>query len=118
MEEKVVLTEISKPLYVSKGWIKFVGVMLIIQGILTALTVFGIIICWIPIWLGVLLFQSSGKIELAYKQGDKTNLIESLSKLKTYFTVTGVLYLITLIGTLVALIVTGGSIFSIFRSLS
>ena len=42
---------LSAPLYRVKGWLKFVGVMLIIDGVLLVFTFVGIVVCWIPIWL-------------------------------------------------------------------
>ena len=44
------------PLYEARGWMKFLGIVMVIAGIFTAITIVGIIIAWLPIWLGVLLF--------------------------------------------------------------
>lgn len=89
--------QVSAGLYSAKGWMKLVGVMMIIYGVLTALTIIGIIFAWLPIWMGVLLFQSAGAVDRAYNADDAGALAESLSKLKTYFTIMGVLTLIGLI---------------------
>ncbi len=35
----------------SSTWLKFLGVMLIINGILVACSGFGLLICWLPMWL-------------------------------------------------------------------
>ena len=85
---------LSEPLFRAKGWMKLVAVMMIIYGALTALSIIGIIIAWLPIWMGVLLFQSAGQIERAHTAGDEDALVTSLAKLKTYFTITGILTLI------------------------
>jgi hypothetical protein len=76
---------------------KFVGVMSIIGGALQALTIIGIIIAWLPIWTGILLFQSASAIEQAYQGGSRDAMTRSLSKLKTYFIIMGVLTLIGII---------------------
>jgi hypothetical protein len=52
---------------------------------------------WLPAALGVLLLQSAGAVERAYATGDEGQLVLSLSKIKTYFTITGVLFLLGLI---------------------
>ena len=39
-------------------WLKFIGVMAIIYGVISAITIIGILIAWLPIWMGVLLFQA------------------------------------------------------------
>lgn len=90
---------LSTPLYSAKFWMKLVAVMAIIYGVLIALSIIGIIVAWLPIWLGILLFQSAGQIEQAYLADDAQALHNALSKLRTYFTIFGVL---TLIGLVVA----------------
>ncbi len=101
------IRSISAGLYGAKMWMKLLGVMMILYGVLTALTIIGIIFAWLPIWIGVLLFQSAGAIERAYNGDDAAALTEALGKLKTYFTIMGVL---TLIGILlmVAAFLMGG----------
>ncbi|NQS97277.1 MAG: DUF5362 domain-containing protein [candidate division Zixibacteria bacterium] len=114
MEEKDYVQELSVPIFQSKGWLKFVGVMSIIYGIITCFTLIGIIIAWLPIWMGIMLFRAGSSIELAQSNGDKEQFIRSLSSLKTYFIIQGVLVLIGLIVMVIALIVTGGSMFALF----
>mgnify|MGYP006287007767 CR=1 FL=1 len=116
MEEKDLIKELSFPLFKAKGWLKLVGVMSIIYGVITIFSVVGIIICWLPIWMGVLLFKAGNKIEEARAMGDKYQLLESLDKLKTYFVITGVLTLIGIIVFVIALAVGGGTITSILNS--
>lgn len=101
--------EISIPLFQAKGWMKLLGVLLIISGIAYALTIFGILVCWLPIWMGVLLFKAADAAEAAELGGDKARLVDALGRLKTFFTIQGVLVLISLGFVLIALIVGGGS---------
>lgn len=89
--------ELSRPLASAKGWMKFIGIMFIIQGALTAITIVGILIAWLPIWIGILLLQSAGAVERAQNQDDASALIESLSRLRTYFVIQGVLYLVSIV---------------------
>jgi hypothetical protein len=97
------IREVSAPLFAAKGWMKFLGVLMIIYGVLIALTIVGILICWLPIWIGVVLFQSATAVESAQASGSKTELYGALSKLKTYFTIYGVLALIGIVVSIVAL---------------
>ena len=92
---QTLVREISLPLYQAQGWMKFLGVVMIVQGILTALTIIGIIFAWLPIWLGVLLFKSAGQAESAQYSGDKFRLIQSLEHIKLYFIINGVVMLLT-----------------------
>jgi hypothetical protein len=88
------IQDLSQPLASGKGWMKFVGIIFIIHGALLAITLVGIIIAWLPIWIGVLVMQSAGAIERAQLSGDAFALKEALAKLRTYFVIQGVLYLV------------------------
>jgi len=102
--------QITMPLFQVKGWMKLLGVVMIVQGIVAVFTIVGIIICWLPIWLGVLLFQAAGFAETAQLTGDSTQLIQALSKIKTYFVINGVLMLITLVMFGLMLLISGGAL--------
>lgn len=91
------LKDVALPLYQAKGWMKFLGVMMIVVGALYAITIVGLVIAWLPIWLGVLLFQASSRIEYAYEGGGAVSFMESLGKLKIYFIINGVVVLVSLI---------------------
>lgn len=110
MEEQDVIRQVSLPIYESRSWMKFLGVVMIVQGVMTALTIVGIIFCWLPIWLGVLLFKSASAVETAYIGGSKVDLIMSMQRLKTYFVINGVLMLLTVLAVIFAFIVAGAGI--------
>ncbi len=101
----------------SKGWLKFIGVLTIIYGIITALTIVGILIAWLPIWMGVLLFQAGSRADSAVLTNDSSHLITMMDKLRIYFMIQGVLAIIVLAGLVIGLIVSGGTLFSVFRML-
>ena len=89
---------------------------MIINGVVAIFTLVGIVICWLPIWMGILLFKAASMIEVAQVNGDKVQLLESLKKIKTYFVINGVLMLIALIFIVISLIISGGALFSILDS--
>ncbi len=91
------IRDLSQPLAAGKGWIKFVGIVNIVMGALTALSIIGILWAWIPIWIGVLLMQAGGAIERAQMTGDESALRQSLDKLRVYFVIQGVLIIISLV---------------------
>jgi hypothetical protein len=76
---------------------KFAGVLSIIQGVVSILSIWGILICWIPIWMGVVLVTASNHVQRACERGDELELRTSLDKLATYFRIFGVFALIMLI---------------------
>lgn len=90
--------QLSMPIYQAKGWLKFLGVLSIISGVGQALSIVGILFAWLPIWMGVLMFQAGSNIESAAQFGDKFAFLRSMGSLKTYFVLQGVL---TLLGILV-----------------
>lgn len=94
MNPNAVVKDITLPLYNAKFWMKLIGVAMIIYGVLAAITIVGLIIAWLPIWIGVLLFQSAGALETAFSQGDAEAAIRAMDKLKVYFIINGVLLLI------------------------
>ena len=98
-QQASVVRELGLPLLESKGWIKFLGIVSVIQGIIAVFTVVGILIAWLPIWIGVLLYQSATILERAYHSGDKDTYYSAMAKLRTYFVIQGIM---TLIGILIA----------------
>jgi hypothetical protein len=96
VQEKVI-QQVSAPLYSAKGWMRLIGILLIITGVVYALSIVGIIFAWIPIWLGILVTGAANKMDMAYQTGDKYSFIEAQKKIGLYFTVYGVLTLIGLI---------------------
>lgn len=89
--------ELIEPLVRGKFWMQLIGVMLIISGVLTALSIVGIIVAWIPIWAGVVLMQAAGATQRAFDNEDLLELKHALGRLRIYFTIFGVLLLIYLI---------------------
>ena len=117
MEEENIVKEVSLPIFQAKGWLKLLGIAMIIYGIIAAITLVGIIICWLPLWLGVLLFQAAGSIKGAHLNGDKSTLLRSLSKIKLFFMIQGILLLIMIIGLVITIIVSGGALLSIMSNM-
>ena len=99
--ENNLVKTLSLPLYQSRGWMKLLGVLMILYGALVALSIVGIIVAWLPIWMGILLFQSAAAAEEAQINNSADELLSALRRLKTYFTIMGIL---TLIGLLFSLI--------------
>ncbi len=97
MEEKEIVLQVCRPIYEAKGWMKLLGMASIILGVFSALTIIGLLWCWLPIWMGILLFKAGSTIEFAQSTGNKIPLIESLEKIKLYFIINGVLMLLAII---------------------
>jgi hypothetical protein len=105
-QEQHLVQELSLPIYQARGWLKFLGVLSIISGVGSALSIVGIIFAWLPIWMGVLMFQAGSSIESAGQFGDKFAFLRSLGGLKTYFVLQGVLTLLGIVLMLSVLCIT------------
>jgi hypothetical protein len=91
----------------SAGWMKFLGVISIIQGILAVLTIWGIIVAWLPIWLGIILFRAANEAEMA-SAGLPEHLQAYLGRLNKYFLIQGIVMLLFIVFMLVMVFVAGG----------
>ncbi len=109
------VSDLALPLSMGRGWMKFVGIMSIIQGVFTALTIVGILIAWLPIWLGVLIMQAADAIERAQRSGDASAMKEALGKIKTYFVIQGVLYLVGIVFMLLYFVFFGAMMFAALK---
>lgn len=87
------------------GWLKFVGIVSLVSGILQALSIVGIIWAWLTIWVGILLNQAGSRARAWADSGDETALGALIAKLKTTFTIIGILTIVSLAVGLIAGIV-------------
>ncbi|MDO8896051.1 MAG: DUF5362 family protein [Bacteroidales bacterium] len=96
-EEENLVREISYSLSRASGWMKFLGIVMIIYGAIMALTIVGIIIAWLPIWLGIIVYQAAKNSKSATLTGDKFMLMKSLQNINNYFTISGILLIISIL---------------------
>jgi len=89
----------------TKGWLKLLGILSIIAGALQAISIVGILVAWLPIWLGIILTQAAGKGNDFVERGNPADLVEYHSKMKTYFTILGILAIIGLVCVGISLII-------------
>ncbi len=106
MSENQLVKEIANYLYEGKGWIKFLGVLMIIYGILCCLTIVGALFGWLPILMGIILNKVAGSAEMAFQTGESMHLIESVMNIKKFFMIQGILTLIALILGFIPLLIT------------
>ncbi len=99
------------PLFERKGWLKFVAIMTIIGGVLTAIYLIGILL----IVAGVFLLKAAGALERAHASGDVAAAENAQRELSKFFLISGIFSLVYLaIMTLVVIfvivtLVTGGA---------
>jgi hypothetical protein len=86
------------------GWMKFVGILTIIGGCLQALSILGLVIAWLPIWMGVVLTKAGSKAGEYADKGDFASLEGLTGQLKTYFTISGIMIIVSFAVAIVAAI--------------
>lgn len=99
------------------GWLKFLGVINIIQGAMAALTIVGVIVAWLPIWLGVLLFQAGNRASSAQYTNNPRELVMMMDKLKMYFVIQGILFIAIIAFIVMGLVFMSSSIFSVLSQI-
>lgn len=91
------LRDFLEPLYRSRFWMQLLGVILILQGVFIGMSIIGLVVAWIPVWAGVVLFQATGSIKRGYEANDEYDVKQSMAKLRTYFLMSGIMVLTYLI---------------------
>lgn len=91
------IKDFASYLSVNAIWMKIFGVLAIISGALLCLTIGGILIGWLPIWLGVLLFKGASCAQTAEVTGREEDLAESLYRVGVYFKVQGIFMLVMVV---------------------
>jgi hypothetical protein len=115
VKDELVVQEIKNVAVDTAGWLKFIGVFFIIYGGLIAITIIGIVIAWLPIWMGILLYSAGKKASDAQYTNNPMYLVEMMRKFKTFFIIQGVLLILGLIGILLAIALVGVGIFTAFK---
>ena len=88
-QEPAQVANLVTPLYQSLFWIRLFAACLIFYGALITVTGIGVLVAWIPMWIGMLLLLMAKSISSAYQNNDEQAFKQSLSRLKTIFTVLG-----------------------------
>jgi hypothetical protein len=85
------------PLCQAAGWLKFLGILNIILGVLYCLTIIGLIIGWLPIWIGISLNKASDSLRAGYESQDGGQIEAGMDSLALVFRIFGVLAIIGLV---------------------
>jgi len=91
------IKDLASYLAASAKWMKLLGVMSLISGILVCLSIVGAIVGWLPIWIGLILMKAANAARHAEMTGDQSALAESLDRLRLGFKIYGILTLINLV---------------------
>ena len=105
-KQLVELRALMRPLNEARTLMKVTAVMFIIGGAFSVLTIWGIVVAWLPIWMGVVLMRAAGAIDRAYAREDEESALVAMASLRTYFRIMGILMLIY-IGIIIVAVLAG-----------
>ncbi len=83
-----------EPLTRAAGWMKFLAIVSIVTGVLTALTVVGIIVAWIPIWLGIVLLNAANQANAGVRDNNPHLCHQAMDNLRRFFKISGIIILV------------------------
>lgn len=86
-----------KPLYDAKGWLMLTAWFLIVIGVIYCITIIGLIIGWLPLWMGFLLKAASESLKSGFEQQDPMAIQQATRKLSTLATIFGVITIIYIV---------------------
>jgi hypothetical protein len=95
----------------TKLWLNIVGWGMIAGGVMYCLTLVGIIVAWLPIWMGLSLTKAAKAANNLRSTGDPDEVVTYLQGVKVYFMITGfgmLLGFVVSIAMLLFLLATGG----------
>ncbi len=88
--------EVAEPLFHNRGWLKFVGIMSILYGVLVCLSIIGIIFGWIPILVGVKLLNCSQSLTDGYPSMNTAEVKYGIGELSSAIKFLGIFAIIML----------------------
>ena len=100
------VNELLEPITTRSLWIRIVGILLIIYAVLQALTIFGLIIAWLPFWLGLLLIRAADASNNLAESEDSDYAYELAEQLGKFFKITGIAWIVILTIAFVMILVT------------
>ena len=86
---RVQINTLITPLYQSLFWIRLFAACLIFYGALITVTGIGVLVAWVPMWIGMLLLLTAKAITQAYIDNNEQAFNLTLNRLKTIFTILG-----------------------------
>lgn len=89
--------ESIRPLYEVRGWLKFLGIVNIIGGVLQCITIVGAVVGWVPLVIGIYLNDAASKLEDIYHGRGPYTPADVMNSVALVIKVLGILTLIGLV---------------------
>lgn len=102
-KEEVLL--LINPIAKADPWLRLISVFHFFQAGLLIATLYGIPVAWIPVWLGVTLWQLANSAQNAMRTGNQYSVTATIRKTRRYFILMGITAIICITLTIVAIFV-------------
>ena len=99
------------------AWLKFLGIVNIIKAIFVIISsmFIGIIFAWIPLWMGIVLFQAGSRASIAALSGRSEELVPMIDKLKLYFIISAIEMIVYIIILIFIILIFGAAFMTMFH---
>lgn len=104
-DQSQIIKNVAEPLSQARFWMKLMAVMLMLSALGAVITIWGIVFAWLPVWLGVLLWQAANSAEDAQRTGRAAMLAQSLNKMKIFFMIYGIITILAFGGGILAALI-------------
>ncbi|MDP0495504.1 MAG: DUF5362 family protein [Verrucomicrobiota bacterium JB024] len=88
---------LSEPLAKTNFWLKFMAVLQFISGASAAMSLIGILYAWLPIWMGVVMWQAANRARDAVASGDLQTALAAQNKIKLLILIAGISTMVMLV---------------------
>ena len=75
-------------------WLKILGAFFIVYGVIICMSIVGLVIGWLPISLGMLLFSAAKRLDVIEEYDSPEDAVESIEKISLYFKISGIVTLV------------------------
>ena len=99
------LTELFEPISSRSKWMRFLGILLIVYGVFIALSIIGLVVAWIPIWLGLLLVRAADASKNLIITEDADYAVELSENIGKFIKITGIVALVWLVLAVITILV-------------
>ena len=102
-DSALLIKRLAVILAASSGWMKFLAGLMILGGVATAIGPM-IVVAWLPIWLGIVLWGAASKAQDAAVSGTEADMIKALDQLRFYFKLEGIMRIVMFVAVAVIVI--------------
>jgi len=101
-------------------WLKFFGVFNMIMGGLYCLSIVGILIGWMPVLIGYVLYKGGDSMERFASSNDTMALEESIASMRLFWMISGIMTIVSVVvgilSTIVVFLIWGAAILAMISS--